>query len=350
MLLFCAAHVVAQDSSTTLISATIDSTELLGLDTTEILFEDSMVVEEHFNGPLAPSTVERDYVEEEGHAHGADLDSLEEHDNHSVSDSLDVVLDSIRLHQFVTRVLADSNYWIGIDSSFAIFDSMTVNPYKIDGAKFNDTVPILLYDTLVVDSGIHWSMPLIGTHYVTSKFGMRGYRWHYGTDLRLAIGDTVKSCFDGVVRIAKYNPGGYGNYVLIRHHNGLETLYGHLTKSTVRVGEIVQAGQLIGLGGNTGRSSGPHLHFEVRYEGNAFDTQYLYDFSSDTIRGAVFILSPIHFKYIKEQRMAVYHRIRSGDTLSGLASRYHVSINQICRLNGISRRTILRIGRRLRIR
>jgi murein DD-endopeptidase MepM/ murein hydrolase activator NlpD len=260
-----------------------------------------------------------------------------------------VVYDTVKLNPLVQKHLADSSYWLGIDSAFAIFDSMSVNPYKIDGAKFKDTLIIQLHDTVPSLDMRWWCMP-IDPCYVTSKFGQRGYRWHYGTDLRLKIGDSVKAAFDGVVRISKYNPGGYGNYVLIRHHNGFETLYGHLTKQLVSVGEEVKAGDLIGWGGNTGRSSGPHLHFEVRYHGNAIDPQSMFNFDSCSLITSTFELNPKHFKYIKDRKEAVYHRIRSGDTLSQIARKYRVSMRQICRLNGITPNTILRIGRSLRIR
>ncbi len=266
----------------------------------------------------------------------------------SVGDSLRI--DTIRLNNLVGTLLADSLYWISVDTNFAIFDSMSVNPYKVEGDKFKDTVTIALYDSVDTDSSRSWSMPLGGVNYVTSKFGMRHYKWHYGTDLRLAIGDTIYATFDGVVRINKYNRGGYGYYVLLRHHNALETLYGHMSKQLVRVGQHVKAGQPIGLGGNTGRSSGPHLHFEVRFQGNAIDPSQIFEFDSVRVRTPEYQISPKDFAYIKEAKRAMYHRVRSGDTLSHIARRYRVSINQICRLNGIRRSTILRIGRRLRVR
>ena len=149
--------------------------------------------------------------------------------------------------------------WITIAQYYAIWDSRTINPYKIDGANFKDTISIMLYDSTV---GFRWSMPLEFSK-IHSKFGMRHYRWHYGTDLGLEIGDPVMSVFDGIVRIVKYDARGYGRYVLVRHVNGLETLYGHLSATNVSAGQLVKAGEIIGKGGSSGRSSGPHLHFEV---------------------------------------------------------------------------------------
>lgn len=239
----------------------------------------------------------------------------------------------------------DLDYWKSIDTCFIDFDSLNVNPYKIDGLSIKDTVPIILHDLTR-----QWRMPLDSNNIITSGFGQRGYRFHYGSDLRVAIGDTVRAVFDGIVRIRKYNPGGYGNYVMLRHHNGLETLYGHLSEQKVAVGQLVKAGECIGLAGNTGRSSGPHLHFEVRYKGNAINPTHIFDFEKEQLADYTFLLNPEHFKYIAIQRQKVYHRIRPGDTLYGLSRRYHVKTSSICRLNGISTKTTLRVGRTLRIK
>lgn len=299
------------------------------LDTTSVLFEDEIHNEEY------------DYVAAEGH---------EDHEHeHLVSDTLadSLALDS--LSPLVRALLEDSLYWIKIDTNFAVFDSMAVNPYEYDVTKFKDTILLGLYRDNLADSIAPWSMPL-DTSIVNSKFGLRGYRWHYGTDLDLEIGDSVYACFSGVVRICKYNPGGYGHYILIRHHNGLETLYGHLSKQNVLVGEEVKAGQLIGLGGNTGRSTGPHLHFEVRFHGVAINPESVYDFSKHALLGPELTINPKSFYYLVEMKKARYHRIRSGDTLSGIAVKYRTTVTRICRLNRISRNTVLRIGRRLRVR
>lgn len=239
----------------------------------------------------------------------------------------------------------DTTYWVSVDTSYKILDRFNVNPYKIDGLTLKDTFFLLLYD-----SARTWSMPLDSGAYLTSKFGPRGYRYHYGDDLKLQIGDTVKTSFDGVVRISKYNKGGYGHYVLVRHDNGLETIYGHLSERLVKVGQLVKAGECIGLGGNTGRSTGSHLHLEVRYKGVAIDPKEIFDYKNYKLKGDVLLVSPKLFHYIAVQRQKVYHYIRSGDTLYGIARRYHVRSSQICRLNGISTKTTLRIGRRLRIK
>lgn len=321
-----------------------DTSEVLLIDTTQLLIDEPFELESVGDTMYYPE--QEQYASE-----GDSVNSVEQQfDREGIPDSILAALDTSEFTPFVRKLLENTAYWIGIDSFFVVFDSMTVNPYDYDAVDYKDSLSVLLCDTLSNDSStIGWSMPIDRCH-VTSKFGSRWYRWHYGTDLRVSIGDSVYAAFDGVVRISKNNPGGYGLYVLVRHHNGLETLYGHLSKRLVAVGEEVKAGQCIGLAGNTGRSTAPHLHFEMRYRGNALDPESLYDFNNDTIRSLVYELTPEQFDYIREMRKAVHHRIRSGDTLSGIARRYRVSVRHICRLNGISPQTVLRIGRVLRVR
>lgn len=236
--------------------------------------------------------------------------------------------------------------WFQMHDYYCKWDCWSVDPYDIDALKFKDTVDIALYN---VHEKQFWSMPL-EDHYITSPFGMRRFRWHYGTDLRLTIGDTVRVAFDGVVRISKYDKYGYGWYVMVRHKNGLETLYGHLKEKGIEVGTEVKAGDFVGYGGNTGRSSGPHLHFEVRYLGDQIDPTDLYDFDKDSLKCQEFKVTPQTFSYLEEARKPIVHRVRRGETLSHISRRYGVSMRTICRLNGISTRSILRIGQRLRIR
>ncbi|MDR0419249.1 MAG: M23 family metallopeptidase, partial [Prevotellaceae bacterium] len=143
-----------------------------------------------------------------------------------------------------------------------------VNPYKV---RLTDTP-----DTFLIDmSG--YCHP---THnVVTSNFGFRRWRYHYGIDLRVRIGDSIKCAFDGKVRIAKRGKA-YGNYVVVRHYNGLETTYAHMSKLLVNVNDEIKAGELVGWGGNTGRSTGPHLHFEMRYLGIPVNPKDFVDFTT----------------------------------------------------------------------
>lgn len=235
--------------------------------------------------------------------------------------------------------------WVKIAEYYSIWDSRTVNPYRVDGTTI-DSVPIILYDTLI---GRNWAKPL-KTCRMTSDFGFRRIRWHYGIDLDLDIGDSIFAAFDGVVRIKGWDRGGYGNYVVLRHYNGLETVYGHMTRAAVVTGTYVKAGELIGYGGSTGRSTGPHLHFEIRYAGNPIDPKFFYDFSNCELRFRTCLITNQNFNYQKQARLAYFHTIRSGDSLGKLARRYGVPVSRLCRLNGISTKTKLRIGRKLRIR
>ncbi len=236
--------------------------------------------------------------------------------------------------------------WITISDYYSIWDTEVINPYRFDIRQLRDTIPLVLFDSLKEQ---RWSPPL-ATIKLTSNFGMRGWRWHHGVDLDLNTGDPVYASFDGVVRIRRYERGGYGNFVVLRHSNGLETLYAHLSKHMVQVGDTISAGQLIGLGGSTGRSTGPHLHYEVRYNGYAFDPKYIYDFEQGEIISNIFHLNPGHFQHLLNQRQVVSHIIRNGDTLSRIAQKYRTTVRQLMQLNGISASTVLRPGRRIRVR
>ena len=212
----------------------------------------------------------------------------------------------------------------------------------------------------LADSLVQACVPIANK--VRSRYSFRRVREHRGTDIALSTGDSIRSAFDGVVRVKEVtrNTGGYGNLLVIRHTNGLETYYGHLSRFLVDTGEIVKAGEVIGLGGNTGRSTGPHLHFETRYMGKAFDPERVFDFEQGTVRDSVLVLKKhyfsiySHYGQADEESLAasqrIIHTIRSGDTLGALAIKYGTTVSQLCRWNGITSKTTLRIGRRLIVR
>lgn len=187
--------------------------------------------------------------------------------------------------------------------------------------------------------------------HITSPFGPRKGRMHYGVDLKLNTGDPVYSAFDGMVRISKYNRS-FGHVVVVRHQNGLETLYAHLSKRLVKPGDEVHAGDLLGLGGNTGRSYGSHLHFEVRFLDEPIDPATIFDLENGTIKARTLDIHHGTFAAIAAAKAAMaarkYHTVRSGDTLSGIARRYGTSVTQLCQLNGLRRDSIIRVGQRLR--
>lgn len=199
-------------------------------------------------------------------------------------------------------------------------------------------------------------MPTAQTR-ITSPFGPRRRRMHNGLDVKVYVGDTIRSAFDGKVRIVRTERRGYGQYVVIRHDNGLETVYGHLSKQLVKENQQVRAGDVIGLGGNTGRSTGSHLHFETRFLGIPIDPALLFNFpKQDIVADAyTFKRGEINTKTAAGTYIAVgkdgvirYHKVKSGDTLSKIANRRGISIDTLCRLNRITRKTILRPGQILR--
>lgn len=237
-----------------------------------------------------------------------------------------------------------------------VWDSMNVD---VPEFSRNDVAECIVLPLTDHDCGyVH---PIHGR--ITSDFGWRRYRWHKGIDIDLTTGDSVFAAFDGVVRISKYNYGGFGNYVVIRHYNGVETLYGHLSKRLVEPNTVVRAGDLIGLGGNTGRSTGSHLHFEVRFRGQAIDPNRVVNFEEGVLVSDTLDIDLEDFAYLFDRGWTytpvktettsdgkIYHTMRSGDTLWALSRRYNTTVAQICRLNGISTRTTLRVGRVLRVR
>ena len=220
-----------------------------------------------------------------------------------------------------------------------------INPYKI---RIDD-----LPDSTWVDCrGFIFPIRRQSNNRITSDFGARRRRYHYGTDIGLKVGDSIVSVFDGTVRIVSYDAHGYGNYIVVRHNNGLESLYAHLSQTIAVENQKVKAGELIGLGGNTGRSTGPHLHFEFRFLGNPFNTKKIIDYSSETCLASNYCITKNEtFKHktdIERLKQRSYHRVRSGETLSQIARRYGITVTKLCKLNHISRTTVIRPGRTIR--
>lgn len=250
-----------------------------------------------------------------------------------------------QLIQISEQIQIDS-IWVTAFEYFANWDSRKVDIYNLDIRDFQDSVVLKLYDQKL---GQYWKMPLNDV-LVNSNFGPRWGRMHSGTDLDLNTGDSVYSAFDGIVRVRGYDRYGYGYYYVVRHKNGLETLYGHLSKFSSDVGQEVKAGDFLGKGGSTGRSTGPHLHYELRYKGLPFDPETVYDFEKGELTKQEILVTKQLFGHIAKARAAAYHRVKRGDNLGSIARRYGVPISQITRLNGISTRTILRIGQNLRVK
>lgn len=234
-----------------------------------------------------------------------------------------------------------------------------------------------------------FSMPHAG--YITSPYGYRRRfrRMHKGVDLKVNIGDTIRAAFDGRVRITNFERSGYGNYVVLRHTNDLETVYGHLSAFLVKEGDYVKVGDPIALGGNTGRSTGPHLHFETRYMGYAINPCAIFDFANQTTHTDLYTFDKRTYKdarnfspkanseyaaayrkanppkpYTKggnvsalgksttstSHGLSSVYRVRKGDSLSKIASRHRTTVASLCRLNGIKTTTKLKVGQRLKLR
>lgn len=225
----------------------------------------------------------------------------------------------------------------------------------------------------------HFCMPTTN-RVITSNFGRRWGRMHKGLDIKVYIGDTIRAAFNGKVRIVRYEANGYGNYVVIRHHNGLETIYGHMSKHLVEENQTVRAGDPIGLGGNTGRSTGSHLHFETRLCGVALNPALMFDFRNQDVTGDTYMFRSS--SYNRESELANrqrgktddeeltasatksdkqgedestvdsgdvrYHKVQRGETLYTIAKKRNISVEKLCKLNRITKKMRIRPGQILR--
>ncbi|HXB41572.1 MAG TPA: peptidoglycan DD-metalloendopeptidase family protein [Bacteroidia bacterium] len=246
---------------------------------------------------------------------------------------------------------------------YGSWDTASCHPDLFNQQFVGDSATIYLLD----EWSCGFTMPKKGI--ITSEFGWRRRRPHYGTDINLNTGDTVMAAFDGKVRIARYIQG-YGNVVIIRHNNGLETVYGHLSKILVQPEEPVVSGMTIGLGGNTGRSYGSHLHFEIRYLGKAIDTEDLIDYAKGEVKNNSFVLYKEDFeakynlrsihahkvtkshsasRYVNVKTKGKAITVRNGDTLERIARRNHTTIENLCKKNGIKRTKVLQVGQKLKM-
>ena len=208
---------------------------------------------------------------------------------------------------------------------------------------------VVIPDSLLIDL-TGFCMPTEGTK-ITDIFGYRPRRrrMHYGLDIKVERGDTIRAAFDGKVRYVSYQRRGYGYYVVIRHPNGLETLYAHLTSRLVEENEVVKAGTPIGLGGNTGRSTGAHLHFETRLLGKALNPALMFDFPNQDITGDTYLYTTPKKKVYDPSDPETYYTVRSGDSLGRIAARKGTTVKNLCKLNGITTQSTLRVGQVLRL-
>jgi murein DD-endopeptidase MepM/ murein hydrolase activator NlpD len=201
-------------------------------------------------------------------------------------------------------------------------------------------------------------MPTTNTK-ITDVFGYRRRRGrvHNGIDVKVQRGDTIYAAFDGKVRITSYQRRGYGHYVVIRHNNGLETVYAHLSKKLVIEDQNVKAGDAIGLGGNTGRSTGAHLHFETLLAGKNINPALIFDFERQDVTGEFYVYRKGVYQEIDkktgkiiESTEPLYHKVRKGESLSVIARKCGVSVNTLYRLNKMNSKSVIRPGQSIRYR
>ncbi len=184
---------------------------------------------------------------------------------------------------------------------------------------------------------------------ITSYYGWRDKRMHKGIDIDLNKGEPVVSAFDGKVRIAEKNKGGFGNVVIIMHANGLETVYAHLSRIKVKPGQIVLSGQVIGLGGNTGKSRGSHLHFETRYKGYAINPLSFINYFSNQLYHHTATIKLVKKELMAFPSNAELHTIKKGESWTMISQKYNVPVKTLVALNGSAKRYYLRPGHPLRV-
>jgi murein DD-endopeptidase MepM/ murein hydrolase activator NlpD len=196
-------------------------------------------------------------------------------------------------------------------------------------------------EVIYIDTLTKFTMPVPGKK--TSEYS----RLHTGWDLNLKEGEPVKSAFEGRVRFAGMNNGGYGNIVIVRHASGIETWYAHLSATSVVPGQRVKSGETIGLGGSTGRSTGPHLHWEMRYKDVPLDLAKIIDYGTKSIPKR-----KIKVKDLTGDGMLAltHHKISDGDTMESIAKKHNSTPERLTRLNGLAPNHVLIPGKYIRVR
>jgi len=223
------------------------------------------------------------------------------------------------------------------------WDNTNPNPYNWNLGAEDTSLSILLADHDVLGE---FHLPVYNT--LTSKFGWRDGRMHNGIDVDLEVWDPVVAAFPGVVRMAR-SYGGYGRVVVIRHYNGLETLYAHLHRYKVKEGDKVEGGQVIGLGGSSGKSTGSHLHFEVRFKGKPINPLSFISFEDQDLVNDTLVLKRTKHGYVSYPKGILIHTVKKGDNLYEIARQYGTTTYKLAELNGIRRKSYLYVGQRLRV-
>jgi murein DD-endopeptidase MepM/ murein hydrolase activator NlpD len=265
---------------------------------------------------------------------------------------------------FDFEIVRKTEHFVPLCFPASDFENPKINIYGYDLTTAPDTFLFSLE---------RFAFPVKGQ--ITSGYGPRnlfGSHFHHGMDMGLHTGDSVRAAMDGVVRIAKSDRYGYGNFVVVAHEAGLETLYGHLSKILVEPGTRIRAGQTLGLGGSTGRSTGPHLHFEFRLFGMTFDPARVIDFKTKRVKTPQAVIDKSwfcqykagcshdgknHLKNESEEdeeltetsESARFHVVKQGDILGALAVRYNTSVSELCKINGLKSGSTLHLGQKIKL-
>ena len=277
-------------------------------------------------------------------------------------------VDSVALHQLIHQEMLDN-------PAADLYDEWDTEMTHYHNAN------AVLPETATIDlRGFVMPTP---SRVITSNFGARWGRQHKGLDIKVYVGDTIRAAFSGKVRIVKYEARGYGKYVVIRHYNGLETYYAHMSKQLVREDQEVKAGDPIGLGGNTGRSTGSHLHFETRLCGVAINPALLFDFRAQDVTGDSYLFRKRNMesesaRATRERGQKVtggytheevtgkkeparatasatesksstrYHKVEQGETIYSIARKYGITVETLAKMNHIGDNMRVRVGQLLR--
>ncbi len=265
---------------------------------------------------------------------------------------------------FDFEIVRKTEYFVPLSFPASDFSNPKINIYGYDLTTSPDTFHLSLE---------RFAFPVKGQ--ITSGYGPRnlfGSHFHHGMDMGLHTGDSVRAAMDGTVRIAKNDRYGYGNFVVVAHEGGLETLYGHLSQILVEPGIRIRAGQTLGLGGSTGRSTGPHLHFEFRLFGMTFDPARIIDFKTQKVKLAQAAVDKSWFcqykagcshegkNHLKNEsdedeeltetsENLRFHVVKSGDLLGSLAVRYNTTVSELCKINGLKPNSVLQIGQKIKL-
>ena len=267
-----------------------------------------------------------------------------------VTRAQDVALDPVTLHKPMEMVDTVQQHYMLLNEAYIIPSDDMYPTWSNSVVHYNSAMP----DSFRIDLR-NYVMPTSNTK-ITDIFGYRPNRRrvHHGLDIKVQTGDTIYAAFDGKVRVTSSQRRGYGHYIVIRHNNGIETLYAHLSKKLVKANQNVKAGDPIGLGGNTGRSSGSHLHFETILMGKSLDPALMFDFKNQSMTGEHYMYRKPGSKYIENGKVKIagpekkYHKVKSGDTIEKIARKYGVSQKRIFELNGLKSNSIIRPGQTLR--